>query len=76
MGPTATSVELPGSEMGSFVADNFEENLDRRCGKIHGQANNAAFEMYPTQRAAKASVPLDPHGLLKASDAPAVSAVL
>jgi hypothetical protein len=49
MGPTTTSVEIPGSEVGDLVAEDFAKNCDRARGKLHGEANNTTIEMYATQ---------------------------
>jgi hypothetical protein len=49
MGPTMTSVEIPGSKMSSLVAKDFAKHCDRPRGKVHGEANNTTIEMYATQ---------------------------
>jgi hypothetical protein len=75
MGLTATTVEIPGGEMGDLGAEHLEEDRGRRHRKFHRQTDHATIEMDSSQRAPKPSAPLDSDALLKTSELPAVPKV-
>ena len=71
-----TAVEIPGGKVSDVVAEHLAERLGPRNGERLGQADHAAIEMDPSQRAAKPPAPLDVHALPEVQEAPPAPPVL
>ena len=46
---TARTVEIPGGEVGDFMADHFEKQREGPSREFRGHAHHASLEMDPSQ---------------------------
>lgn len=72
---TPATVEIPGGEMGDFMAEHLEEKREGCDRQFRGHAHHATIEVDASERPAKPSAPLNSHALFKAWESPAVLAV-
>jgi hypothetical protein len=76
MGPTVTTVEIAGGEVGDLVAEHFEEHRRGRRREVGRQADHAPIEMDPPQGSAEPPTPVDANALREVREAPPASALL